>query len=1436
MSDVIKKSKFSHGDQTDAEARIHSLSRSLDVLAEINKAILRKRNIPDLYDKACRIAVELGDFERAYISLIEPTTGLLQPVAYANVSPTYLETLKRVGATSPETSPFRKLLETGQYVYSNDIEVDPAMQQWRNDVRQSGCRSWASLPLIVNNILRGVFTLFAREPNYFGEVELQLVNEMASDISFAMAYAEQSVQLARHTADLEQSVVELNRAQAVIAESHARFRSIVDDQLDLVCRYDTNLNLTFVNAAYSKNHATAPDQLIGTNVLDLIPQEDRERALRHVSKLTPQNPIAISEHQTLMPDGTRRWFQWTDRALLDENGRIVEYQGVGRDISERRRISEAERQQRHMTEALHNSLKALTSSLDVDTVMNKILEQAARVFSYDAASITLFEGGHVNVRYNRGFSPETLVKLTAFLNSLPSNDYFVNIRNGDPYLVHDAHTARGWVVLDGLEWVRSSLGVPITIRGEIVGVLSLDSRQIGNYSAADIEPMKTFAGYAGLALENAYHAAYLEQSVVDRTSELRREKERVEAILNNSVDGILLAENDMRIKQENRAFSQLFACDSEEYIGKSLIDLVIPEHAAKVENLVNAALMESIAKTGEFIARRKDGSRFDAELSIGHTATKDTNHHGMVCTIHDISLLKERERQLRFHASLQENVTDAVIATTLDFRIQSWNRAAELMFGWLASEVIGRHIDDVLPLDTDRLQQMRREFRTQNNWSGEVSQQRRDGRRIYVQVSLVIFRDEYGQPLGVVSVNRDITLRVQAEQALQAKNAEERELQNYLKQLHDISIELTQIDDLDRFYRRAVELAMEKFNFDRVALMLYDSQSSMAVGTYGADCDGCLISEHGMLFDPAGYTQILLRAFQQSGRFCYDEDVPLYLAGEIIGRGWNAAAVMWNGSQTLGWITADNAVSQQPATKGQLEILGLYGSTVGAILGQKQVESALRKSEQRFRLLLEAAPIAIVTSDYSGNVTLVNHEAQSLFGYDAEELIGQKIEMLMPEQKRAKHIEDRDGFIANPHHRPMGTDQLVYAARKDGSLFPAQIELSHIDTDAGMLVMSFIVDITERLQAAAALEQQRVFLRRVIDVSPSMIYVKAFDGRYVLVNPMFASLYGMTPDELIGKSYADLNPSDPNIGAVIDADRRVIASEETIYLEEAVPQPNGVVHWFQTTKVPIVGEDGSSRYVLGVSTEITARRQAEEALRQSLAKETELGELKSRFVSIASHEFRTPLASILAATETLSAYRQNMADDQVEQRLIKIREQVDHLTDIMDDVLQLARIQARRVQFNPIQLDVDALCRDILDEFQTQQGFKHQIIYMRQSNIPTPKLDKKLMRQVITNLVSNAIKYSSDKEPIRITLNYEAPMLRLEVKDEGIGIPEADLQHLFEPFHRGQNVGTIAGTGLGLAIIWESVSLHGGRIEVQSELGEGATFTVIIPVTANQEG
>ena len=219
---------------------------------------------------------------------------------------------------------------------------------------------------------------------------------------------------------------------------------------------------------------------------------------------------------------------------------------------------------------------------------------------------------------------------------------------------------------------------------------------------------------------------------------------------------------------------------------------------------------------------------------------------------------------------------------------------------------------------------------------------------------------------------------------------------------------------------------------------------------------------------------------------------------------------------------------------------------------------------------------------------------------------------------------------------------------------------------------------------------------------------------------------------------------------------------------------------------------------------------------------------------MASHEFRTPLATILALTETLSAYRHKLPDDQIEQRFDKIKDQIAHLKDIMEDVLLLARLQARRMEFNPVLLDLDSLCRSVLDEFQSQPDIAKRLTYTCDTELKTVRLDKKLMRQMINNLVSNAVKYSTNN-PIRVSLRYQDYALLLTVEDEGIGIPEGDLKHLFEPFHRAANVGTISGTGLGLVIAKESVELHGGTIAVESEEGVGTTFTVRIPVAPENE-
>jgi signal transduction histidine kinase len=162
-------------------------------------------------------------------------------------------------------------------------------------------------------------------------------------------------------------------------------------------------------------------------------------------------------------------------------------------------------------------------------------------------------------------------------------------------------------------------------------------------------------------------------------------------------------------------------------------------------------------------------------------------------------------------------------------------------------------------------------------------------------------------------------------------------------------------------------------------------------------------------------------------------------------------------------------------------------------------------------------------------------------------------------------------------------------------------------------------------------------------------------------------------------------------------------------------------------------------------------------------------------------------------------------------------------------------MQARKAEFNPVRLDLDALCRSVMDEFQSRPEVAHRLHYRCKGALKEVQLDKKLMRQIINNLVSNAIKYSPADKTIRVVLASTDDAIHFTVQDEGIGIPEADLSHLFEPFHRAGNVGAIAGTGLGLTIVKESVGLHGGAIRVQSQAGVGTTFAVSIPIVAGEE-
>ena len=231
-----------------------------------------------------------------------------------------------------------------------------------------------------------------------------------------------------------------------------------------------------------------------------------------------------------------------------------------------------------------------------------------------------------------------------------------------------------------------------------------------------------------------------------------------------------------------------------------------------------------------------------------------------------------------------------------------------------------------------------------------------------------------------------------------------------------------------------------------------------------------------------------------------------------------------------------------------------------------------------------------------------------------------------------------------------------------------------------------------------------------------------------------------------------------------------------------------------------------------------------------------LAELRASFVTQASHEFRTPLAVILSCCNVLRRYGGRMAPDQQQRRLGKIENSVRHMTELLEDVLTLGRAESGRLPCVHRPTDVAALCEEILADVRTTVSQSHDLVFDGTTSRGDVMLDAKLVRQIIRNLLVNAVKYSPGGGTVRLAVARGEGVVTFRVSDEGIGIAAEDQAQLFEPFHRGGNVGDIEGSGLGLAITRKAAESHGGTVRVESVLGKGAVFVVILPDLATQPG
>jgi len=410
------------------------------------------------------------------------------------------------------------------------------------------------------------------------------------------------------------------------------------------------------------------------------------------------------------------------------------------------------------------------------------------------------------------------------------------------------------------------------------------------------------------------------------------------------------------------------------------------------------------------------------------------------------------------------------------------------------------------------------------------------------------------------------------------------------------------------------------------------------------------------------------------------------------------------------------------------------------------MDKLLIREQEKFKAVFQNASLGILVVDQTGAITLANNFLITLFGYSNEnELIGKKLEILIPQRYHHQHVADRERFTEHPTTRPMGMGRDLFGITKSGRELPLEISLSGYSNDEGVFSIAFISDITSRIEAQNKLKEQRLELA-------------AMNKKMEALN-----------EELEKKVEA-----------------RTAKLQETMQKLEA----------------------------------------SKDELSKALSKERDLGDMKSAFVSMASHEFRTPLSTILSSASLLAKYKLTEDQEKRDRHIQRIKSSVINLNNILNEFLSLGKIEDGKITAHESVFDIKEFVSLQINEMNEILKPGQKVTYSHTGNNEVT-LDEVLFKNILINLLSNAIKFSAENKPVFITTNVSDRKLTFSIKDKGMGISKKDQAHLCEIFFRAGNAVNIPGTGLGLHIVAKYVEMMNGTIEIKSELDKGTEIILI---------
>lgn len=481
------------------------------------------------------------------------------------------------------------------------------------------------------------------------------------------------------------------------------------------------------------------------------------------------------------------------------------------------------------------------------------------------------------------------------------------------------------------------------------------------------------------------------------------------------------------------------------------------------------------------------------------------------------------------------------------------------------------------------------------------------------------------------------------------------------------------------------------------------------------------------------------------------------------------------------------------------------------------------------------SPEFVVLLDAKGTIGYVSPAVRVVLGYSPEIAIGKAAIDFVTLEDRERCAVHLQQAWENSAVMPSSPTYRVRDSR--GGWREIEVTCTALPTTLGRgLALACRLDMNHRQLAEKQLREERDFIAAILEMAGALVLVLDCQGRIVRFNRACESLTQYSFEEVKGKCVWDLFLVPQEIAAVREVFDLLISGQPTLLQRNrfAIEYEN---HWqakdgsrylISWSNTVLHDRDGNVKYAIAAGLDVTEHQRLEE-MRCALQKEKELNQLQSRFFTMASHQFRTPLSTILLSAHALERSVENASISKLLTNIDRIQSAARSLTQTLSDILTISRAETGLLEFDPHPLDLDIFCRYVLNKVQQEAGKNHRLTLTVRGDVHGIAIDENLLRRTIENLLANAIQYSPEGSEISLVLQGNTRAVKLSIGDRGLGIPRTDFPHVFNAFYRGSNVEEIPGVGLGLTVVKKCVELHGGKISLSGEEGMGTTVIVKIP-------